>query len=102
MNKLLDHLLENVNDREMVGISIHEVNRRDNPICFGFRRVRFRQMSYGACFTVSQSHSRFNAMNALTVVFHSVKMPVGFGGAAIKRNGKTIACMAQLKELSLR
>ena len=42
-------------------------------------------MSYGACLTVSQSNCSFNALDTLTVVVHSVKMPVGFVGDRIKR-----------------
>jgi len=39
MNQMFDHLLENVGDGNMVGITIHnEVKQIDKPIGFSFRR----------------------------------------------------------------
>jgi hypothetical protein len=50
VNEMFDHLLENVDDGDTVGITNHnEVNQSDKPIGFSFRRIRFRQMSYGKC-----------------------------------------------------
>jgi hypothetical protein len=43
-----------------------------------------------------QSSSRFNALDTLVVVLHSVKMPVGFGG--IKTKGRPLSVMAYLKK----
>jgi hypothetical protein len=45
VNDLFDYLLEDVDDADMVGITIHyEVNQIDKPIGFSFRRVSYRQM----------------------------------------------------------
>ena len=53
-------------------------------------------MPYGTCFDkVSKSNSRFNASDTLTIVVHSVRMPIGFG--VIKRKGRTLANMAHLR-----
>jgi hypothetical protein len=42
VNELFDHLLENVDDGDMVGITIHnEVNQSKKPRGFSFRRIRF-------------------------------------------------------------
>ena len=39
VNYLFDHVLEDVGDAELVGITIHnEVNQADKPIGFSFRR----------------------------------------------------------------
>ena len=46
---------------------------------------------------VSQSNSRFNALDALVVKVHSVKMPVGFG-YGIKTKGRPLSAMAHLKK----
>jgi len=52
-------------------------------------------MSYGAFLILSQSNSAFTASDTLTVVVHSVKMPIGFGG--IERKCRTLANMVHLK-----
>ena len=48
---------------------------------------------------VTQSNSRFNALDTMTVVLHSVKMPVGFGfhSACMKTKGRPLSVMAHLK-----
>jgi len=84
----------------MVGIAVHnEVNQSDKPIGFSFRRKD--QLSSDVIWSVfhkvSQSNSRFNALDTLIVTVHSVTMPVGFGRDGIKRNGKPLANMVQLK-----
>ena len=39
VNNMFDHVLENVDDNDMVGIIIHnEVNQSDKPTVFSFRR----------------------------------------------------------------
>ena len=45
-----------------------------------------------------QSNSRFKALDTLVVNVHSAKMPVGFGGGAIKGMGSPISVMAHLKK----
>ena len=86
----------------MVGIAIHnESNQNDKPIGISFRRRE--QLSVDAIwsvFEVTQSKARFNALDTLTVVVHSVTMPVGFGlrGDGIKTKGRPISVMAHLKK----
>jgi hypothetical protein len=47
---------------------------------------------------VTQSNSRFNALDKLVLNIHAVKMPVGFGkGDAIKSMGRPLEIMAHLK-----
>ena len=48
--------------------------------------------------TVSQSNSRFNALDTLVVNVHSVKMPLGFGGGGIKIMGRPVSVLAHLKK----
>ena len=100
VNNLFDHVLENLDDADMVGITIHnEVNQSDKPIGFNFRRKD--QLSPDVIWSVfdmvSQSNARFNATDTLIVTVHSVTMPAGFGGDGIKRKGRPLATMAHLK-----
>jgi hypothetical protein len=44
---------------------------------------------------VAQSNARFNALDSLTVVAHSVEIPVGFGRVTTK--GRQISVMAHIK-----
>ena len=46
---------------------------------------------------VSQSNSRFNALDTFFVIVHSVKLPVGFGKNAITSRGRPLSVMAHLK-----
>jgi len=46
---------------------------------------------------ISQSYSRFDALDTLVVTVHSVRMPVGFGKSAIKNTGRLLSVMAHLK-----
>ena len=77
VNGLFEHALQDVGDGDMVGIAIHnESNQNDKPIGIRFRRRD--QISADAIwmvFEVTQSNARFNALDTLTVVLHSVKMP---------------------------
>ena len=98
VNDLFEHALQDVRDADMVGIAIHnEVNQSDRPTGINFRRRD--QLSADVIWSVfesSQSNSRFNALDTLTVVVLSVGMPVGFGGG-IKTKGRQLSVMAHLK-----
>jgi hypothetical protein len=100
MNNLFDHVLENLDDADMVGITIHnEVNQSDKPIGFSFRRKD--QLSpnviWSVFYKVLQSNARFNAKDILIVTVHSVTMPAEFVGDGIKRKLRPLATMAPLK-----
>ena len=87
VNDLFEHVLQDVGDADMVGVAIHnEVNQSDRPIRISFRR--WDQLSgdvfSSVFFKVSQSTTRFNALDTLTIVLHSVRMPEGFSRVAIK------------------
>ena len=74
VNNLFDHVLKDVGDADMVGITIHnEVNQSDTPIGFSFRRKD--QLSSDVIWNVfdkvTQSNSRFNALDTLIVTVHS-------------------------------
>ena len=92
MNNLFDHVLQDVGDGDMLGIAIHnESNQYDKAIGISFRRRD--QLSVDAIWSVfenvTHSNARFNALDTLTVVVHSVKVPVDFGlrGDGIKTMG---------------
>jgi len=46
---------------------------------------------------VSQSNSRFKALDTLVVTVHSVRMPVGFGKHVITSTGRPLSVIAHLK-----
>ena len=46
---------------------------------------------------VIQSNARFNFLDNLVVVVHSVAMSIGFGLVAVKTKGRQFAAMAHLK-----
>ena len=102
MNDLFEHALQDVGKGDMVGIAIHnESNQNDKPIGISFRRQD--QLSVDAIwsvFEVTQSKARSNALYTLTVVLHTVKMPVVFGlqGNGIKTMGRPISVVAHLKK----
>ena len=98
MNDLFEHALQDVRDADMVGIAIHnEVYQNDRLIGISFRRRD--RLSGNVIWSVfekmSQSNSRFHALDTLTVV-HSVRMPVGFGGS--KSKVRPLSVMAHLKK----
>ena len=77
VNDLFEHALQDVGDGDMVGIAIHNgSNQNDKPIGISFRRRD--QISIDAIwsvFEVTQSNARFNTLDKLSFVLHSVKMP---------------------------
>jgi len=100
VNDLIEHALHDVHDSDMVGMTIqNKVNQNDKPIGISFRRKD--QLSayvvWSVFENVSQSNSRFNALDTLVVNVHSVKMPVGFGKNVFKSRGRPLSVMAHLK-----
>ena len=77
VNDLFEHTLQDVRDADAVGIAIHnEINQSDKSIVISFRR---RDQLSGdmilSVFEVTQTNSRCNAIDKLTVALHSVRMP---------------------------
>ena len=76
---------------------------QDKPIGISFRRKD--QLSADVIWSlfekVAQSNARFNAMDRLIIVVHSVKMPVGFGRTALRTEGRQLANLAHLKRSSI-
>jgi hypothetical protein len=98
MTELFEYALRNSNDSDMVGITIHnEVNQNDKPIGISFRGKD--QLSADVVWSVlekvTQSNARFNALDRLVIIMHSVRIPVGFGRVTTK--GRQISVMAHLK-----
>ena len=97
MNELFEHALQDVGEGDMMGIAINnESNQNDKSIGISFRRRD--QLSVDAICSVfekvTQSNARFNVLDTLTVVLHSVKMPVGFGYGGIETIGQPTSVMA--------
>ena len=84
----------------MVGLTIqNRVNQNDKPIGISFRRKdQFAgDVILSLVEKVSQSTSRFNALDKLIMNVHSVRMPVDFGKRAIKTKSRPLSVMLQLK-----
>ena len=100
MNDVIEHALRDVEDSDVVGMTIqNQVNQNDKPIGISFRRKDqlSAEVIWSVFEKVSQSISTFNALDTLVVTVHSVKMPVGFGKHAIKSRGRPLSVMAHLK-----
>ena len=101
LNDLLEHALQDVEDADMVLVAIHnEVIQSDRPIGISFRRRDKLPVDaiLSAFEKVTESDTRFNALDTMTVVLHSVKMPVGFGfhSAGMKTKDRPLSIMAHL------
>jgi len=97
MNDLIEHALSDVDDSDMLWMSIqNQVNQNDMSIRINFRRKD--QLSADVIWSVfekvSQSNSRFKALDTLVVTAHSVKVPVGFGRCEMKSRGRPLSVMA--------
>jgi len=71
----------------MVGITIqNRENQNDKPIGISFRRKDQLEADVILSLVqkVSQSNSRFNALDKLIMTLHSVWMPVGLGKRQLK------------------
>jgi len=78
VNDLFQHALRDVDDSDMVGITIQNVvNQNDKPLGISFRRKDqlSRDVIWRVIERVSQSNSRFNVLDTLVVYVHSVKLP---------------------------
>ena len=66
-----------------------EINLLDKPIGISFRRKDqlWAEVIWSVFSKVAHSNARFNAMDKLILVIHSVKMPVGFG-MSVKSKGR--------------
>ena len=99
---LFKYALQNASNGDIVGNTINnEVNQNEKPLGVSFRRKD--QLSGDVMWSVfekvSQSNSRFKAMDTLLTTVHSVKVTAGFGGA--KTMGRSIEIMAYLKKKSI-
>ena len=100
VNELFEYALQYVIDSDMVGINIeNQVNQNDKPIGISFRRKDqlSGEVIWSVFEKVSQSNSRFNALDKLVVTVHSVKMPVCYVMHTIKSMGRPLSVMAHLK-----
>jgi len=101
VNEHFEYALQDVSDGDMVGINIkNHVNQNDKPIGISFRRKdQFSGEVIWSIFEkVSQSNARFNALDTLFVIVHSVRKPVGYGKRAIKSMGRPLSDIAHLKK----
>ena len=100
MSNVFEYALRNCNESDMVGVTIsNEVNAQDKPIGISFRRKDqlSEEVIWSVFEKVARSNTRFNAMDRLVFVSHSVRMPVGFGRTALRTKGRQLANMAHLK-----
>jgi len=100
VNDLFDYALRNVDDSDMVVVTIHnEFNLLGKAIGISFRRKDqlSEEVIWSVFSKVAQSNVRYNAMDRLIVVVQSVKMPVGFGRKSIKSKGRPLHQMVHTK-----
>jgi len=86
----------------MVGMTIkNQENQNDKSIGISFRQrdQLSAQVIWMVFEKVSQSNSRFNALDTLVVTVHSVRMSVGFGKIVLKSRGRPLSVMAHLKRI---
>jgi len=99
VNEHFVYALQDVDDSDMVGITIqNQVNQNDKPIGISFWRKD--QLAVEVIWSVfeklTQTNPRFNALDTLVVIVHSVKMPVYYGKHALKSTGTPISVMVHL------
>jgi len=100
MSELYEYALRDCSESDMVGVTIsNEVNEQDKPIGISFIRKDelSEELIWSMFEKVAKSNDRFNAMDRLIVVVHTVKMPVCFGSTAQRSKGRTVANLAHLK-----
>ena len=100
MTDLCEYALRNFDDSDMFGILIrNEVNVKDKAIGISFRRKDqlSSEVILNVLEKVTQSNSRFNALDTLVHEIRSVKMPVGFGKGT-KAKGRSLAALPHLKK----
>ena len=97
---LFDYALRNCRDSDMVGLTIrNEINIQEKAIGIRFRRKDqlSEEVIWSVFNKVAQSNARFNALDKLVVLVHSIKMPVVFGKQGGRSKGKPLANMVNLK-----
>jgi len=100
VKELFEYALQDVSDSDMVVITIkNQVNQKDKPIGISFRRKDqlSGEVIWSVFEKVSQSNSRFKALDRLILTVHSVKMPVGYGKHAFKSMDRPLSVMAHFE-----
>ena len=78
LNDLFRHALQNLNESDMVGITIqNRENQNDKPIgiSFGRKDQLVADVILYLVHKVSQLNARFNALDKMIMTVHSVRMP---------------------------
>jgi len=98
VSELFEHSLRDIEDRDMVGITIsNEAEATDRAIGISFRRKdQITDVIWSVFEKVAQSNARFNALDKLVITVHSVKMPTGHG-RGIATKGRPLNIMVHLK-----
>ena len=102
VTELFEHALRDLEDSDEVGITISiEVEVKDRAIGISFRRKDqiTGDVIWSVFEKVAQSNARFNALDKLVMTVHSVKMPIGHGGAGIATKGIPLDIMVHLKKV---
>jgi hypothetical protein len=97
---LFEYALRYCEDSDMVGLTIpNEVNMLDKAIGISFRRKDqlSEEVIWSVFNKIAQSNARYNALDKLIVVVHSVKMPVDIGRKSVNTKGRSLAVMAPMK-----
>jgi hypothetical protein len=89
VTELFEYDLRNYQESDMMGLTIrNEVNVQDKAIDISFRRKDqlYEEVIWFVFEKAAQSNARFNTLEKLVMVVHSVKIPVGHG--RVKTNGR--------------
>ena len=104
VTELFEHALRDLEDSDMVGITISnvvEVKERAIGISFRRRDQITGNVIWSVFEKVAQSNARFNALDKLVVTVHSVRMSGGHGGGdGIATKGRPLEIMVRLKKVS--
>jgi len=100
VTELFEHALRDLEDSDMVGITIsNEVEVKNRAIEISFRRRDqiTGDVIWSVFEKVAQSNARFNVLDTLVMTVHSVKIPIGHGGNEIATKGRPLEIMVRLK-----
>jgi len=101
VTELFEYELRDLEDSDMIGITISNEVNVDRAIWISFRRKdQITGNVIWSVFEVAQSNARFNALDTLVMTVHSVKMPIGHGGTKIASKGRPLEIMVHLKKVS--
>jgi hypothetical protein len=107
--RILKNALQNSDDADMVGLFFRNENEKNKQkdksigfLSFGRKYQIYTEAIWKLFDKVAQSNERYNALDPLIVIVHSVKMPVCFSGDGLKSKDRQIDDLEHLKRSIVR